>query len=54
MERSNVTQTSTGEMNPLLAVLIEELPATGECSRDDHFRTRVFLRTLDKLYRVKE
>ena len=46
---------SSGEMNPLLTALIEELPPTGEWSRDEHdFRTRVFLRTVDKLYRVKE
>ncbi len=50
-----VIQTSEGEMNPLLASLLEELPANREWSREQHdFWTRVFLRTVDKLYKVKE
>jgi len=45
----------SGEINPLLASLIEELPATGEWTRDEHdLWARVFLRTVDKLYKVKE
>jgi hypothetical protein len=44
-----------GEINPLIAALIEDLPATGEWSRDEHdLWKRVFLRTVDKLYKVKE
>jgi hypothetical protein len=36
-----------GEINPLLASLIEELPASGEWSREEHdFWTRIFLRTV--------
>jgi hypothetical protein len=42
-------------MIALLAARIEELPATVEWSCDEHdFWTRVFLRTVDKLYKVKE
>ena len=45
----------TSELNPLLASLIEELPVSGEWSREEHdFWTRIFLRTVDKLYKVKE
>ena len=46
---------ATGELNPLLASLIEELPATGEWTRDEHdLWMRLFSRTLDKVYKVKE
>ena len=46
---------SSGETNPLLATLVEELPATGEWTREErNLWTRWFLRTLDKLYKVKE
>jgi hypothetical protein len=42
-------------LNPLLASLIEELPVTGEWTRDEHaLWMRLFQRTLDKLYKVKE
>jgi hypothetical protein len=35
--------------------LVEELPATGEWAREERdLWTRWFLRTLDKLYKVKE
>ncbi|HKM99615.1 MAG TPA: hypothetical protein VJX23_03810 [Candidatus Binataceae bacterium] len=45
----------SGEVNPLLASLIEELPATGEWTRDEHdLWMRLFQRTMDKLYKVKE
>jgi len=55
MEQPNNTLTTTGELNPQLASLIEELPASGEWSRDEHdLWTRWFMRTLDKVYKVKE
>jgi hypothetical protein len=42
-------------MNPVIASLIEELPASGEWTRDEReLWGRVFLRTLGKLYEVKE
>ena len=47
--------TPAGDINPLLASLIEELPTTGEWTRDEHdLWIRLFQRTLDKLYKVKE
>jgi hypothetical protein len=43
--------TPSGEINPFLASLIEELPADGEWTRDEHdLWMRLFQRTLDKLY----
>jgi len=46
---------TSGEINPLLASLIEDLPVTGEWTREEHdFWLRYFLRTLDKLYKVKD
>jgi hypothetical protein len=55
MEHTNTSQTSTGEINPLLASLIEELPASGEWSRDERdLWARLFLRMVDKTYKVKE
>jgi hypothetical protein len=49
------TQTWTGEINPLLALWIEELPESGEWTRDEHDSwMRVFQRVVDKLYKVKE
>lgn len=46
---------SSGEINPLLSTLVEELPATGEWTREERdLWTRWFLRTLDKLYKVKQ
>jgi len=52
---SYVIQTSTGEMNTLLASLIEELPANGGWTRDEHdMWMRWFQRTVDKPYKVKE
>lgn len=48
-------QTFEGEINPVIASLIEELPANGEWTHDERaLWTRVFLRTVDKLYKVKE
>lgn len=45
----------SGEINPLIAALIEELPQEGEWTRDQHdFWKRIFMRTIDKLYKVKE
>jgi hypothetical protein len=45
----------TGEINPALAALIEQLPPTGEWTRDAHdMWARWFMSTLDKLYKVKE
>ena len=45
----------TGEVNPLIAPLIEELAPTGEPTRDEHgLWMRLFQRKLDKLYKVKE
>ncbi|MGA7873263.1 MAG: hypothetical protein WCA22_20420 [Candidatus Binatus sp.] len=50
-----ITQTSTGEINPLLASLLEELPASGEWSREEHdLWARVFWRTVEKLVKIKE
>lgn len=47
--------TPSGDINPLLASLIEELPATGEWTRDERdLWVRVFQRMVDKLYKVKE
>lgn len=55
MEQVTVSQTCPSEINPLIAALIEDLPATGEWTRDEHdLWARVFLRTVDKLYKVKE
>ena len=55
MEQSNTTQVATGELNPVLLSLIEELPSTGEWSRDERdLWTRLFLRMVDKAYKVKE
>jgi hypothetical protein len=55
METPNVFISSSGELSPLIAALIEELPTTGEWSRDERdFWARIFLRTVDKLYKVKE
>jgi len=57
MDQSNTTHTqpATGELNPFLASLMEELPASGEWSRDEHdMWMRWFQRTVDKLYKVKE
>ncbi len=48
-------QASLGEINPALESLFEELPSAGEWTQDEHdWWTRVFLRTLDKLYKIKE
>ena len=48
-----LTPFQSGEMNPVLATLGEELPATGEWTREERdLWTRWFLRTLDKLYKV--
>jgi hypothetical protein len=48
-------QNSTGEINPLIASWIEELPESGEWTRDEHDSwMRVFQRVVDKLYKVKE
>jgi len=42
-------------LNPMLLSLIEELPATGEWSRDERdLWARLFLRMVDKTYKVKE
>lgn len=50
-----VTIRSDGINQSLLASLIEELPATGEWTRDEHdLWMRIFVRTVDKLYKVKE
>lgn len=56
MEQPNVTPIMPGELNPLLVSLIEELPASGEWpSREEKdFWTRLFLKVVDKLYKVKE
>lgn len=55
MEQPNTTQTTAGELNPMLLSLIEELPATGEWSRDERdLWARLFLRMVDKTYKVKE
>jgi len=55
MELPNTTQIATGELNPMLLSLIEELPATGEWSRDERdLWARLFLRMVDKTYKVKE
>jgi hypothetical protein len=44
-----------GRINPILASLIEELPASGEWSREEQdFSMQIFLRTVDKLYKVKD
>jgi hypothetical protein len=44
-----------GEINPVIASLIEEVRASGEWTRDEReLWGRVFLRTLDKVYKVKE
>ena len=34
MEQPSTTQTTAGELNPLVAKLVEELPGTGEWSRE--------------------
>jgi len=50
-----INQTSTSETNPLIAALIEELPSSGEWTREEHdLWARLFLRTVDKLYKAKE
>jgi len=55
MDQPNTTQLLAGEINPVIGSLIEKLPATGERTRDEReLWGRVFLRTLDKLYKVKE
>jgi len=54
MEQQNQQLAPSGEINPFLASLIEELPADGELTRDEHdLWMRLFQRTLDKLYKVK-
>jgi hypothetical protein len=55
-QQQPISQTNqAGEINPLIAALIEDLPATGEWTRDEHdLWARVLLRTVDKLYKVKE
>lgn len=48
-------QQLSGEINPAIAVFIEELPASGEWTREERdFWTRIFLRTLDRVYKIKE
>jgi hypothetical protein len=55
MDQQNVGQSSTGEINALIASWLEELPASGEWTRDEHDSwMRVFQRVVDKLYKVKE
>ena len=55
VDQTNITQALTGEINPVLASLLEELPASGEWSRDERdLWTRLFLRMVDKTYKVKE
>jgi hypothetical protein len=55
MDQPNATQIAAGELNPMLLSLIEELPATGEWSRDERdLWARLFLRMVDKTYKVKE
>ena len=55
MDQPTAHQTLEGDINPIIASLIEELPASGEWTRDEHdLWARVFLRTVDKLYKVKE
>jgi len=50
-----INQTSTSDTNPLIAALIEELPSSGEWTREEHdLWARLFLRTVDKLYKAKE
>lgn len=47
-------QPLSGEINPAIAVFIEELPASGEWTREERdFWTRIFLRTLDRVYKIK-
>ena len=51
MDQTNTTPHSTGEINPLIASWIEELPESGEWTRDEHDSwMRVFQRVVDKLY----
>jgi hypothetical protein len=53
MDQSNTTQLVIGEINPMIASLIEELPTSGEWTRyERELWGRVFLRTLDELYKV--
>lgn len=48
-------QELSGEINPAIAVFIEELPASGEWTREERdFWTRIFLRTLDRVYKIKD
>jgi hypothetical protein len=55
MVQPNTIQLFAGDINTVIASLIEELPASGEWSGDEHdFWTRIFLRTLDKIIKVKE
>lgn len=55
VSRPALRLSQTGEINPLIAALIEDLPPSGEWTRDEHdLWARVFLRTVDKLYKVKE
>jgi len=55
MDHPTAIETSAGDINPLIASWIEELPASGEWTRDEHDTwARVFLRIVDKLYKVKE
>ena len=43
------------EINPAIAVFIEELPASGEWTREERdFWTRIFLRTLDRVCKIKD
>jgi hypothetical protein len=45
---------SSGEINPLLSTLVEELPLQASGRARNAICGRGFLRTLDKLYKVKE
>jgi hypothetical protein len=55
MDQPTGIQTSEGEINPLLASLIEELPASGEWSREERdLWVRLFWRTVEKLVKIKE
>ncbi|MFZ2060677.1 MAG: hypothetical protein WAU82_06680 [Candidatus Binatus sp.] len=55
MDQQFGSQTSDSEINPLIASWIEELPASGEWTRDERDSwIRVFQRVVDKLYKVKE
>lgn len=51
----NLNLRGLGEIDPAIGDFIEELPPKGEWTREERdFWARMFLKTLDRVYKIKD